>query len=1199
VQCKHHESDKTIPPAEIEGEVTQVSSAPFSIDEYYILTSARKTTHAQNAVIRINKDQVSKKGFKVFLWAWEDIEERLSQLDDATQEQVIHGDSGRSGPAVCRMLTGALEVHFDRPLYASAAHIDLELEAAKGLLDRHDIKIAEHKLAEIDSRSGDRFQPHHSYQLKILRSRVYSSRWEWVNAGREILAAIQHTPKTEKARINEALGYELLGDRQKAHSIADQLRSEFPQSVRLITIWVRTAPQLVDFTTLSKVAAPFASDDEELCLALAYRSLTDGRYDDSIRHASRAIEIDANSPQAWFVFAQAKHSIGYQPYSGLLKNILIEAEEHYSQALKFAKDENLPGLESAIRVNRGKLRHILGLPGADADYAAAIELNRKDETPVLEYAKFLLDQDRYANAVGILCEMAGRPNAIRLFYEAASRHGRNQGDDRTQAESLLRQVIVSEPGERWVDAHIYLVQFAIEAKTTAAARNVIATSRLLTECPFVFHTLCGWLSESDGKPDDAKAAYCEALAELTDVTQHEHSFLLAQALAKMGDDEAALTLFERSYRCGVFNLECRNLLACAQRLERHEVACRICRELREAGATDQWIALTEIQTLQQYDRHEALRVAAEYLTVHPSDRHIALWQSVLALRLDRTDLLITDLTRFPEAGEMTPKGTCLVIHVLVETGQHAAALRYAYQALRAHFNNSFAHGQFVWQFQRLFAHIPELRIGGTSRLGSAVCYREDRSEEDRWLIIEDEPNPELDRQEFAPDHAVSQAMNGRRVGETIVISQGIQPRTANIREAFHKYIFRSRDCMNQFQVRFPGESIIQMIDVGSPDGGYDFTPVIKALEGQNRGIDVLNDGYRSKPIPLISYAKMAGRDEIITWKYLTSDKTLGIRCCNESMESLLTTVPLLARCKSVVIDLIALNTLGQLDLLNILGNKSHKFIVSQTTFERLQHLAKNAEEDRRSEGTISLVGRQLTYTPVIPEQREQYIGYLRSLVDAVRQYTEIVPCTKAASLEPKRREQLVEVLGRHNLDSMLLATELDTVLWTDDAILGVLGHMEFQSQRVWTQAVLLDRHQSGNLTRAQYCQAVAKLIGWHYHSIECNAETLIAAAEVAEWDTTRWPMPQVMRTLNISTANPVHRIGAAAEAIRTAWRRDLPLMKRQGYVFAILAGLGSVKLIRRLMNVMPTVFSLDVFAAEDVLELVRYWLRHPTGLVQP
>src|SRR3989442_14149570 len=57
VQCKHHESDKTIPPKEIEDEVQKVLGSSLPVREYYILTTARKTIHSQNAVIRINAEQ--------------------------------------------------------------------------------------------------------------------------------------------------------------------------------------------------------------------------------------------------------------------------------------------------------------------------------------------------------------------------------------------------------------------------------------------------------------------------------------------------------------------------------------------------------------------------------------------------------------------------------------------------------------------------------------------------------------------------------------------------------------------------------------------------------------------------------------------------------------------------------------------------------------------------------------------------------------------------------------------------------------------------------------------------------------------------------------------------------------------------------------------------------------------------------------
>ncbi len=68
VQSKHHEPDKTIPPTEIEAEVGKALGSGLPLDEYYILTTARKTTQGQNAIIRINREHAAAGRFKVFVW---------------------------------------------------------------------------------------------------------------------------------------------------------------------------------------------------------------------------------------------------------------------------------------------------------------------------------------------------------------------------------------------------------------------------------------------------------------------------------------------------------------------------------------------------------------------------------------------------------------------------------------------------------------------------------------------------------------------------------------------------------------------------------------------------------------------------------------------------------------------------------------------------------------------------------------------------------------------------------------------------------------------------------------------------------------------------------------------------------------------------------------------------------------------------
>lgn len=1196
VQCKHHEPDKTIPPAEIEGEVTQALGSGLPLDEYHLLTTARKTTHAQNAVIHINRDHRVAGRFKVFVWTWADVEEQLSQMDDATADRVLRGDTGRGGPAMCRLIAGVMTDHFDRPLYAAASAIDLELDAAKGLIDRHELEVATAKLTELEARAAGNLQPHHRYELKALRSRILSARWEWEAAGRELLDAKRFLPDTDRARVNEALGRELTGDRETAHALAQALRAELPHHARLAAIWVRTAPPATPLAALTAVAAAFAAE-EEIHLAIAFRALVEEQPAVSFGHAIRATELAADSPQAWFVLGQATHALGYTAPGGLDRGRLREAEGHYTRAARLARDHKFSGLEGAIRLNRGKVRHLLGGNG-DSDFAAAVELDPAGGEARAEYVAYLLEQGRHADA---LTELSAGPIGSvgdHHFYEAAARYGRNVGDDRRQAVVLLVDAIAAEPGRRWADAHALLVQAAVEGKTPESARGVIRESRLEAEHPLLFHTLCGWLAEPDGG-----AEYRAALALLTDSTPTDQTFLLAQALAAGGEDALALPLFQRCYRAGVFNLECRKLLGCAHRLNRHDVTSRVCRELRAAGEADPRIVLTEIQVLQQYDPQEALRVAREQLAARPTDRHLALWQSTLALNLDQPEWVISDLARLPAVDELTPEGTGLVLNVLSETGQHAPALRYAYDALREHFATEFAHGQYVTWFLRLSRHCPELGAGGPARSGAAVSYREGPDEADRWMVIEDAADPNLERNEFAPDHAVSQALVGRQVGEEVaVVDGGVQPRVVTIRDLCHKYVYRFRDCLNQFQFRFPGATAIQLVNVGNPAGdGYDFSAVVRSLEDQRRHIASLDTLYRTQPIPLVTYANWAGRDEVAAWGHLVSDPTLGVRASDPRADDLRAAVRLAADASTVVLDLTGVLALAQLDLLAALGDSGGRFAVAQTAFDRLAHLAELADDDRRSEGVMMLTpDGQLGRLPADPEQRERYANFLGSVRDAVNAHCQIIPCPQAAELEPSRRERLTEILGRPTLDSMLLAGSPGATLWTDDLVVGLIARADFKVTRVWTQAVLFDLRERRVITAVQFNRAAAQLVGWHYLGTQCDADTLVAAAEVAEWDTARWPVPQVMRTLGDEAANAVRRLAAAATAIRAVWRQHgLSDFARQRFLFAVLCGVGSVRRVRYLARLIPDLFHLHVLAADDVVGLIGYWLQHSTGLVRP
>jgi predicted helicase len=71
IQCKHHERTKTIPPQEIEDQVSRAEASSQPVDRYIIATTAKKSRRAQDTVLKLNERE--SRPFSVEIHFWEDI----------------------------------------------------------------------------------------------------------------------------------------------------------------------------------------------------------------------------------------------------------------------------------------------------------------------------------------------------------------------------------------------------------------------------------------------------------------------------------------------------------------------------------------------------------------------------------------------------------------------------------------------------------------------------------------------------------------------------------------------------------------------------------------------------------------------------------------------------------------------------------------------------------------------------------------------------------------------------------------------------------------------------------------------------------------------------------------------------------------------------------------------------------------------
>jgi hypothetical protein len=78
VQCKLRTTDKQLSLNELEQEVVDARNFPHRLDKLIIATDGPRDTNTQILVDTISDQEVENSGFRVVIWFWEDITERLA-----------------------------------------------------------------------------------------------------------------------------------------------------------------------------------------------------------------------------------------------------------------------------------------------------------------------------------------------------------------------------------------------------------------------------------------------------------------------------------------------------------------------------------------------------------------------------------------------------------------------------------------------------------------------------------------------------------------------------------------------------------------------------------------------------------------------------------------------------------------------------------------------------------------------------------------------------------------------------------------------------------------------------------------------------------------------------------------------------------------------------------------------------------------
>ena len=546
-QCRLHQEGVVTTPSEVRAEIVKAKGFKPPLDRYVIMTTGKVRKEVHDLLLEINQEHRKHKLFVVQVFDWGRIEELL---DEYTAIRDWY-EGGLSAVAAGRIeskideLCGVVEQSTGPNLSdASYDGIHAEIDEARKFLDEHDYQMAKLLLQRIKVRNWDKLNARHKFRVLTNLAAVESLTDNPKDAAELCLEAKKHQPTDETARTNEASGYLMLGQRERAFELANKLKEEYPRSARVLGTLIQSAPDSMGLKSLEELVHQDLFSKDEIAIALTHRALDSDELQKAEEFIRVATKANSRASIPWLLLGQiivrSEISQSYQQHGATAfvgdPDRLRESEDAFGRALLQAKEERHGSTTVEVLLGRSQTRFLLD-KNAEA---------RED----LEEARRVAPEDpRVIEAYGTSLRIVGNANdAIEFMHrvpeEDLSDHGRlmlgvmliERGDpgDYRSAEGLLSQVAKSAVAlpedfrERAIDVGL---------QAFAGQNNFDAGHSLLEEIPegaisdVSFKTLTGRLQLLEGKQDQASQVcrWCarSSLDEVTPVCRHSSPRTLA------------------------------------------------------------------------------------------------------------------------------------------------------------------------------------------------------------------------------------------------------------------------------------------------------------------------------------------------------------------------------------------------------------------------------------------------------------------------------------------------------------------------------------------------------------------------------------------------------------------------------------------------------------------------------------------------
>jgi tetratricopeptide (TPR) repeat protein len=1121
-QCKLKEQWKSLEPAEIRGEVQKAKTFPSKLDHYAILTTGKISGAAQLTIQGINQEHRAVGLFTVELFTWEKITELIRQYPEVEQ-QFYGGLRSEEVTTVNSKLDYIATLTESVASTSGTSEIDAMIDEARTRLTPSEAQIAVLLLNRILRIKESELSDWHRFRIFTNLGVSSLMLGKGKDAARHFLDAKPLRPNDEQAVTNEVLAYHLLLQEQETREKAAAAVDRFPNSTRLRSLWIQSAPPETIYEDLFSATPSHMRDDAEIASALCRRAIAAGLILRGIEHAKDAVADKPKWSQAHLLLAQAyfaRVAMAERTITPLnaadKESTLASSLATANNAISVAETEGASYVKAQALALKSDIALIQGHKNDAARFAR--ESFGADPTELsgrlaMAQASFIMGNSD--EGIRILEEAYAQadsaPNVSFMLGNALVIRGTQK--DVARAFEVFSTANLANLDRELIDP---IIIGAIRALVSAGregevpeylARPEVSASPVLVAAVNAYVSIRQPLNPQSGQLLD-RAITLRHPTDSRSVTD-----FLARVLMEAGRLSDALPMLQELFNAQTPNFDVGLLLHCAARLKQDKVILDTCQALYDRGVREWDFQEFESQYLEEYDYKKAISRLQEFIAANPDHRVAKLRLAIVAMRYGQNGLAQISEATLPSPEELPMRYALAVIHLLQWQDNGTLAVDYAYRMLRAHTSELEAHKAY------LASLTPGSRpdIPATMEkveIGSAVQYSEGGDAPIGWFVLEVTDKPSTEFEELPTSTDIAKELLGKKVGDSFILAKSpIKDRIGRITQILSKYTRRFQAMGDQMELKFGDESVIRTMHVPPPDKltAADLQPMLDSIKAQSEAVFKLREIYRSIPVTLHMYGDRLGHSAYEALFDLTSSENDFIRCAPPEIEVLASAMASLGAKNTVVIELTALATLRLLGITRqILTSGGFRFCISAATFTALQQLRAESRFNT-AHGTMYYENGQHYIRETTEEQSGKQKAAFEEWMRCIEENTIVIAVPEVATLTAERREVLEKLFGRDGLEAALFALSPGHILWADDFVLAEVAKSEFGVERVWTQAVIEHLANRGLIDRTVADEAYAKLVGFDYHATHFTGAVMLAALRVSNGSIDGFPMRQLIR----------------------------------------------------------------------------------------